>query len=130
MSRKRGARGVAGDGVRRQVPQDQIAPARQERRARVELDVEHVARRELLALAQAVADHAARAPDLVAAVAELAPACVPSTTRAFAVQMRPPGGSTMRGYSAASSQPFQPREPSAHDAGSRPSRPTRRGIEP
>ena len=51
----------------------------------------------------------------------------PPTTRAFAVQMRPPGGSRIRGYSPRSSHPFHPRDPSAQDEGNTPSRPTRRG---
>ena len=63
-------RRVAGDRIGVEMAQDQVAPPRQEGGARVELDVEHVGRRELLALAQSVADLARPGAHVVVAVAE------------------------------------------------------------
>ena len=72
--------------------EQQVTPARQEVGAGIELDGEQVARREVFARKQPIADDVRPRSDLVAAVAELRRASRRSTTRAFAVQMRPSAG--------------------------------------
>ena len=103
-------RARAGDRVarRHRAAQQQLAPARQEERAVIELDPQHVGRRggsraappgRRGSGARARRGRIRRRGRHIAAEQLLL--CASSVTRALAVQSRPSGGSTMRGCSAA-----------------------------
>ena len=101
-SRRSGASCIASSSMS---AEQQIAPAREEQRARVELDREHVGLGGRMRKAQQIVADLPRArADVITAgahvdfvVAEHALRASPATTRWFAVHRRPTGGSAMRG---------------------------------